>query len=312
MKRVAIFASYFKEGIIPEYVIYYLRGLKKVADDIVFIADNEIKSGEEEKLRDLVIYSKCERHGCYDFGSYRRGFEWAEKNGFLVDAAELIFCNDSCYGPIYPFEKVFAEMEKKECDFWGMTEAIDREYHIQSFFMVFKNNVFRSQKFIDFVHSFEKQNTFWDYVEKYETQVRCVLSNVGFRADSFIEISEFENKLHTNPMLCPIETLKKGMPLIKRKIFLSNYDGYYEEPLIELLYRIGEKNEVLFRLIKDDIAGNDILFVEKLCKQNREILKSLLRFKKKAKKRLKTLRLMIYTNIVLSVSVLILLYFYLR
>ena len=106
MKRVAIFASYNKQGIIADYILYYLRGLQSVVESIIYISDNAVKPEEQKKLDGIVIYKECKRHGCYDFGSYRRGFEWADNNGILDDADELIFCNDSCYGPVFPFENV--------------------------------------------------------------------------------------------------------------------------------------------------------------------------------------------------------------
>lgn len=315
MKRVAIFASYFKEGIIPEYVVYYLQGLKKLVDDIVYIADSDVKSGEEEKIRGLVTYYKCERHGCYDFGSYRRGFEWAEQNEILDDADELIFCNDSCYGPVYPFEDVFVDMDKRECDFWGMTESNQMMNHLQSFFLVFKKGVFKSSTFIDFVHSFEKQESFMDYVLKYEIQFASVLSKVGFRAASYVNADYFEDLVHnpTNPMLWPIEVIERKVPLIKRKVIQNNYDGYLCEPLLELLYHISKKNEKLFSCIKNDMAPNDIQFIEKLYKQNKNIHDAMLkcivaqkRTENKNKKHLKQLRWMIYTNIMLAISLFVL------
>ena len=177
MKRIAIFASYDRNGVIAPYVTYYLQGLKTVADKIIFIADNDVNSDEADKIKDIVAYNRCEHHGCYDFGSYRRGFEWAEQNGLLEDADELIFCNDSCYGPIFPFEEAFAKMEKRDCDFWGMVSSCQIRFHLQSNFLVFKKNVFSSEIFKSFVKSFEAQKDFWNYVLMYETRFAEHLCN---------------------------------------------------------------------------------------------------------------------------------------
>ena len=51
MRRVAIFASYSDDGTLKPYVEYYLEGLKKVCDDIIFIADSDMKPEYEEKLK---------------------------------------------------------------------------------------------------------------------------------------------------------------------------------------------------------------------------------------------------------------------
>lgn len=61
-------------------------------------------------------------------------FLYAEANGLLEGIFELVFCNDSCYPPLKPFSLVFSEMQKRECDFWGLTKNHEISPHIQSFF----------------------------------------------------------------------------------------------------------------------------------------------------------------------------------
>lgn len=95
-KRLAVFASFNKDGLILDYVVYYLKELKKVVDGIIFVTDNPILPTELEKIKDFIVYAECQRHEEYDFGSYKRGFFWAKKNGLLKDCEELVFCNDSC------------------------------------------------------------------------------------------------------------------------------------------------------------------------------------------------------------------------
>ena len=258
MKRVAIFASYTKNNIIPEYVIYYLRGLKKVASDIIFIADNEVQSGEEEKLKDLVVFSKCERHGCYDFGSYRRGFEWAEQNGILNNADELIFCNDSCYGPVYPFENVFAEMDKRKCDFWGMAESHELRTHLQSYFLIFKSNVFHSQNFKEYVHSFEKQDDFYGYVKNYEIKFAEHLSEAGFTYTAYLDVSKYEKENRNNPinpMIFPIMTLSDGMPLLKKKMFGCQYCAVLKDMHENVMKIVKSVNPEIYEIIAHDIKN---------------------------------------------------------
>lgn len=255
MSRIAVFASYDSKGCIAPYVVYYLKGLKTVADQIVFIADNDVKTSELDKIKDLVVYSQCKHHGCYDFGSYRRGYEWAEESGLLKDADELIFCNDSCYGPIYPFKDVFAKMEKKDCDFWGMTESYQIRHHLQSYFMVFKQKVFSSESFRSFVLSLERQENFWGYVENYETRLTEYLSEVGFKFSSFCPyelVANNKKKELINPCVYPVTLLSIGIPLVKRKVFINKHGGFLRESQIVLMNEIRKQNLVLYNIIKDD------------------------------------------------------------
>lgn len=119
-KRVAVMASYDGKGKIADYVIYYLQELHKVADAIIFVTDNEVYEEEVDKIKGLVVHASFSHHGSYDFGSYRIGYVWAEQHHLLDEADELVFCNDSCYGPVFPLKDVFGKMDSKECDFWGL------------------------------------------------------------------------------------------------------------------------------------------------------------------------------------------------
>ena len=132
IKRLAIFASYSNDGIIHDYVVYYLKELSKVCDGIIFVADNPIIKSEIGKIKDYVIYAQFKRHNEYDFGSYKKGFIYAKKQGLLKSSDELLLCNDSCFGPIYPLDEVFNRMSKQDCDFWGMIHNSDIKPHLQS------------------------------------------------------------------------------------------------------------------------------------------------------------------------------------
>lgn len=255
MRRIAVFASYNKNGIIATYVVHFLKELKKEVNEIIFVADNEVSPDEEDKIKDIVTYSLCERHACYDFGSYRRGYEWADENGFLKNADELIFCNDSCYGPIYPFQEVFLKMETMDCDFWGMTESYQIRYHLQSYFLVFKRNVFSSDSFRSFVSSFEKQKDFLGYEEKCETMFTEHLLLSGFKCASFCSCESVvgsKQKESDNPCMYPVTLLSLGMPLVKREVFINKHGGILRESQKVLMNEIRKHNPALYDIIRDD------------------------------------------------------------
>ncbi len=255
MNRIAIFASYSEKGTIEDYVLYYLRNLKVVAEKIIFIADNDISPAEENKLKDLVFYSKCQRHGCYDFGSYRRGFEWAAQQGILEEADEVIFCNDSCYGPVTPLDQAFEKMKQKTCDFWGMIESHEFKAHLQSYFLTFKRQVFLSDAFRDFITSMIQQKDFLQYVKAYEMGLTEYLCKAGFKYAAFIEYAQYafiNHHIPTNPTFYPVTTLELGLPFIKRKVFKLG-GGNIRESLMTLIKKLEEKNPELYQLIVDDI-----------------------------------------------------------
>ena len=211
--RVAVFAAYDSEGKVSDYVLNYVRKLKEVCEKVVFVADNEAPLSEQKKLDGLVDFKQFKRHGEYDFGSYKIGYEWLLKQEWVNQVDELVICNDSCFtvGSIKP---VFDMMSFSRCDFWGMTLANTRKPHLQSFFLVFKKNVFHSVEFKDFIKSIKSQKRVLDVILNYEIPLKALLEKAGFRGTGYIQNLK-------SPHQRPLTTLSKGMPLVKKKCFLK-------------------------------------------------------------------------------------------
>lgn len=195
MRRIIIFAHYDKNNLIQDYVIYYLQELKKVSDKIIFVSDGEIKEKGLKKLQGLVTHIIAKKHGEYDFGSYKRGYFYALEQGLLGDCDELVFCNDSCYGPLFPIEDIFEKMSFENIDFWGNTAnprgLLNADFpHVQSNFLVLKKQVFTSDIFKSFVHSVMKETNKNDIIIKYEIGLTKYLEDNGFVWDVYCKSSK--------------------------------------------------------------------------------------------------------------------------
>ncbi len=178
--RIVIFAHWDKDNLIDDYVIYYLNALKNIANIIIFSSDCDIKDTELKKLENITPYiiSKC--HGEYDFGSYKRGYVYAQRHNLLKNAEELLICNDSCIGPFHPLEDIFEEMKNNSCDFWGLNYNKYITSHLQSFFLVFKKNVFNSKQFEEFLLNVRIERNKNIVVKKYELNFTEYLLQAGF------------------------------------------------------------------------------------------------------------------------------------
>lgn len=194
MKRLCVFAHWDKDNFIDDYVIYYLKSLREVCSTIIFVSDCKYLDNIEN-LSGITDYTIVENHNEYDFGSYKRGFLFAKENHLEFD--ELIFANDSCYGPFFSLKPVFEKMEKKKYDYWGITRnnfgiKIDntnnnsREPHIQSYFLVFKQKVFNSKLFLDFIQKIKHQDDKANIISEYEIGLSKLLQTNGYRRGVFI------------------------------------------------------------------------------------------------------------------------------
>jgi len=196
MKRVVVFAHYDKDNIVDDYVIYYLKAIKEIADDIIFVSCNPLKV--KNKLDGLASFIIDEQHNEYDFGSYKRGFFYLKNNNLLQNYDELIFANDSCYGPFYSLTKVFEKMDNT-ADFWGITKnkfgmikKKNKFYfkvrpHIQSYFLVFNKKIFMSDIFSEFCSSIKHMDIKNDIILNYEIGLSELLVKNNFTCNNYIK-----------------------------------------------------------------------------------------------------------------------------
>ena len=216
MKRIAIFAHFDCDNIVDDYVIAYLKEIKKFTTEVIFSSDCNLPNQEIQKLEGICSKVIAKKHGEYDFGSHKRILEITD----LTAYDELLLINDSCY-LIGDLEVVFLEMEKSPCDFWGLTQNHKINQHIQSYFMAFRKSVFLNQKFLDFYKNIQVQENKHSIIANYEAGLSKMLLNLGFKKDSFIK------KIFSHDATCSKlvfkELLDKKFPLIKIGLLKLNY-----------------------------------------------------------------------------------------
>lgn len=226
MKRTVIFAHYDRDNIVDDYVILYLLELAKVCDRIIFVSDSDLSAKEirrVEAIADLVIAG---RHGEYDFGSWKKGLIAIEHE--LANIDELVLANDSCYC-INSFEPVFEKMKNNNCDFWGLVHSLNSVNpnslpirHLQSYFLVFRKNMFMSKEFVDYFKAVKAQPTKNAIIEEYELRFTRHFENLGFKADNFIK-----RVFVGNPTCSEVffkELVPAGFPVMKVSLLKENHN----------------------------------------------------------------------------------------
>ena len=250
MKRLCIFAHYDKDNLIDDYVIYYLKELKKSFNKIIFVSDSDLSKKETDKIIDIVDYIQAFKHGEYDWGSYKYGYFIAKENYLLSNIDEVLFCNDSVYGPITSLEPILDKMTADDCDFWGMYENQDRiekgvkENHLQSWFLLLKNNVVNSGLFDDFICSIKPLADKNEIIKKYEIGFTQFMSNC-FKYRTLYACEKGNAVTQATPTL-----LEKGFPFIKTVVVRKYNLNMKQVPnvLVELIKkhskRVGTINKI--------------------------------------------------------------------
>jgi len=243
--RCAVFAHYDAHNLVDDYVLHYLNELSEVVERIVFVSDCDLPPEELIKVATITNLQISGRHGEYDFGSYKRGYNLLKEMN-LNQYEELVFCNDSCYGPFSPLSEMWNNTATMSADFWGLTWGRDPhfDHHIQSFFLVFKKRVFTSEIFSAFMNSIKAEEYKMDVVEKYEVGLSQKLRTARFNGSALFD-TPFQDA--NPPMACPFKIIKQGFPFIKVDLLRNNPLGVarlykYNAYITGDLYKLIKKN----------------------------------------------------------------------
>ncbi len=263
--RICLLAGYDKKNVVQDYVVYLARKLSKISD-VYYFADAKMPETELKKLKNYTKYAASTPHKGYDFVSWQilmNHIGWEK----IMTYDEMIICNDSVYGPMRNMEDIFDYMSLRDYDFWGLTENYNSNYHLDSYFMVFRQDVLKHPKF----------HEFWNNIipspnrKTYESVLTPYLTELGFNGNSYIKNYKKEDQL-----AYPVQLLKfNRMPFIRIKS-LSDPETNLKESMFHIDSRIQKESGYDIKMIHDHLKENDSFVgfgFPYYAKKNKETLK---------------------------------------
>jgi rhamnosyltransferase len=239
-KRLALYVYWDGQKEAKAYALFYVQKLKEVADRVLVIVNGALSDTGIRKFKSLGAEVLLRDNSGFDFAGWQAGFKhvgWDE----AVKYDEVILCNSSCYGPVGgSFEPMFSEMDQRiaakktageDIDFWGVTAhpKLGRRipWHIQSYFIVFNRRMVSYSEFRNFWDKLPIFKTWHQAVLKGEAKLTQICQVMGFNAASLIDEKQFEGRFPNPTIMYPVETLRQGSPLVKKKVFTESYDEFY-------------------------------------------------------------------------------------
>ena len=212
MKRLFLFAFYDPKGEVGEAALRYLEALHALGD-IILETDCDLEPGEAEKFAPLVVSYGAERHGEYDFGSYKRAFRQADLSGYDV----VYLVNDSVVGPLFPLEPYLHRMETLGVPAFGFVlNPSRRGRHLQSWFIGLKPAVFRAPWFAEFLGGVEAADRKEDVCIVYENGLTRLLDEHSIPYAGFWEL---RGKAIYNAVG---RLSRQGFPFLKKSAFIRH------------------------------------------------------------------------------------------
>ena len=212
-KNLFLFAGYDKDGIIDDAIIYYVSALSQHGDVIVYM-DCDCKKSEIEKLKPYTIFAGAQKHGEYDFGSYKRAFQYAHDKDLLKNYGYIYLVNDSVFGPLYDIKNTLDKIESNKSDAVGMIISKHRTHSfMESWFVRLNNKIATSKWFYDFITSVQQEEDKYIITVKYEHGLTNIIENNGCTFDClFVCHGRFT---YNNPKYL----FKHGCPFVKKASF---------------------------------------------------------------------------------------------
>ena len=215
-KRLFLFAGYDANGIIDDAMIFYIRALS-IHGDVIVCMDSTCKKSESDKLKKYTIKTITERHGEYDFGSYKRAFGYARDKKILVNYNHIYLVNDSVFGPLFDIRKTLHDMEHTKTDATGIVIATHKTHkYMESWFVRINKKIFLTNWFDNFMSSVQREEQKYIITVKYEHGLTNIIRNNGCSCGCIYNV---RGRFTYNK---PKKLFKHGCPFVKRACFIRH------------------------------------------------------------------------------------------
>ncbi len=239
IKRLGVFVFFDRDNIVDDYVLYMLDDMMNNLDDLVILSNSKLSKEEKNKFNKYTNKIIMRENKGLDAGAWCEYFRSTDEYS-VYD--EVVCFNDTFFGPLYPFKEMFDEMEKRDVDFWGLSQGHTHRdgygvfeggiipNHIQTFLITFRNNVINSDVFKDYWNNYDLDNmlNFVDVVSKHELSFTKYLEDNGFKWDCYVKDTDGTEDFTRNYVNFAYNAYGQIVdcraPFIKRKTIVSKLE----------------------------------------------------------------------------------------
>lgn len=216
-RRLFLFAGYSPDSVVDDALIHHVSSISKYGDVIAFM-DCDCDDNDIAKLKPYCKYVGATRHGEYDFGSYKRAYQYAYENKMLDKYDAIFLVNDSVFGPLFDMFKIIKKIDSMSSDAVGLVVSTHKTHsYMESWFIRLNKSIFLSDWFHEFITGVTVQPTKNRVTIKYEHGLSDLTYEHNLSWDGvFIRHGRFT---YNNPK----KLYKIGCPFIKKACFKRHY-----------------------------------------------------------------------------------------
>lgn len=270
INRLVIYFFYDKDGIVDRYVLHMLEAMKKNSSEVFVVANGNMTVEGREEFKKITPETNIlvrENIG-FDVWAYKDALDhygWERLESF----DEVVLMNYTIFGPLYPFEEMFGEMNKKDVDFWGITKHHKVDFdvfgtckykyipeHIQSSFLVIRQSLMKTNEYHMLWDRMPPINSYADSVGLYEAIFTKDFKDKGFKSAVYIDTTDIDGYTRYPLMMMADELIiNRRCPIMKVKSFSQQYVDIIGDT-------IGNCTIDAFEYIKDQLDYDTDLMLE--------------------------------------------------
>lgn len=268
MKRLGIFFFYEKNGVVDEFILYYLADLVKNLSELVVVCNGKLSEQGDAAFRQFTDRIIVRENKGLDVWAYKTALDdygWER----LSEFDEVVMTNSTLMGPVRPLREMFDAMaEQQDLDFWGLsihhgakTNPFKGKHlyrylpvHIQSHFIVYRKRFIQSPELQAYWNEMPMIESYTDSVQRYEAVFTKQFEDRGFKWDVYVKTDDLKEFTDYPLLVCPVRLLRdKKCPLFKRRSFMHTLEAYLNdtagEPVRELYEYLKEETDYPVDLI---------------------------------------------------------------
>lgn len=242
--RLGIFFFYDQDGIVDDYIIFYLQNMIPHFSEILVVCNGKLTSEGRERFERLNKIKVLVRSNIgFDVWAYKTGLEFYGWDKLINKFDELIMFNFTIMGPVTSIKQMFDEMNQKDIDFWGLTVHNGANFdpwglmedgkipvHIQSHFIAVRKKMLSSYEFQRYWEDMPMINRYEEAVGLHEAIFTKRFEAYGFRWKVYTNTEDLLDETYYPMFNMPVELIRdRKCPFFKRKLFINDWESSINE-----------------------------------------------------------------------------------
>ena len=235
-QRLGIYCFYDKYGHAASFIKTFLDDLMDNLDDLVVVVNGQLSDQARQLFSEYTKTIIVRENKGLDVAAYKQAIltlGWEK----LESYDEVICLNDTVMGPVYPFREMFACMDRKDVDFWGITayagETVDKEQiptHIQAYWHAYRRSLVSSPAFHEYWETMPLWKDYAEVTRKHEMTFTKHFTDLGFTWASYIDWRKYQGYSSYPLLYMPMQIVRDDRcPIFKRRSFFVDYSAYFDQ-----------------------------------------------------------------------------------